>query len=263
MSQAANIATRFDRISQVYDETREPLKEAAVDKIEDILLRDGCSSIIEVGVGTGRVAKPLQERGFEIVGLDISRGMLLKAREKRVLRLILADSDYLPIKEKSFDAAILAHVLQIFENPMDVFGKILGVVKKEVVALVRKHDDTVTSDSSSDGMMSIMRQTFEKVSSEMGYALPSRAGDWRRKESKFLAAVPPTELLTIQDELIDTTIDERLSFFEKRPFGYCLEVPDEVFHKIIQEVRSSLDTKRKIQYRRAEQMAIWRLAEKA
>jgi ubiquinone/menaquinone biosynthesis C-methylase UbiE len=182
--------------------------------------------------------------------------MLLKAKEKGVLRLILADADYLPIKEKSFDAAILAHVLQIFENPAEVFGKIVGVVKKEVVALVRKRDDTSTNDSNSN---SVMRQIFEQVSAEMGYAFPTRAGEWRRKESEFLAAVPPTELITIQDELIETTIDERLAFFEKRPFGYCLEVPDEVFHKIVQEVRSSLDPKGKIQYRRVEQMVVWRL----
>jgi ubiquinone/menaquinone biosynthesis C-methylase UbiE len=260
MSEAANIATQFDRISQIYDETREPLKEAAVDKIKNILLRDNCSSIIEVGVGTGRVAKPLQERGFEIVGLDISKGMLLKAREKGVLRLILADVDFLPLREKSFDAAILAHVLQIFENPAEVFGKIVGVVKKEVVALVRKRGDAHASDSSDD---SIMRQVFEKVSAQMGYALPRRPGESRRKESEFLAAFPPTELITIQDELIETTADERLSFFEKRPFRFWVEVPDEVFHKVIQEVRSSLDMKMKIQYMRVEQMAIWKLAEQA
>ena len=174
------------------------------------------------------------------------------------MRLILADADYLPLKEKSFDAAILAHVLQIFENPAEVFGKIVGLVKKEVVALVRKRDDTLANDSSGNSMM---RQIFEQVSAEMEYALPRGAGDWRRKKTEFLATFPPTELITIQDELIETTIDERLSFFEKRPFRYCLEVPDEVFHKIIQEVRSSLDTKRKIQYRRVEQMAIWKLTE--
>jgi ubiquinone/menaquinone biosynthesis C-methylase UbiE len=263
MSQVANIATQFDRISQIYDETREPLKEAAVNKIKNILLRDNCSSIIEVGVGTGRVAKPLQERGFEIVGLDISRGMLLKAREKGILTVILADADFLPLKEKSFDAAILAHVLQIFDSPADVFAKIADVAKKEVIALVRKRDDALASDSGDDRMISMMRQVFEKVSAQMGYALPRRAGEWRRKESEFLAAFPPTELITIQDELIETTVDERLSFFEKRPFRHCIEVPDEVFHKVIQEMRSSLDTKMKIQYRRVEQMAIWKSTQQA
>jgi ubiquinone/menaquinone biosynthesis C-methylase UbiE len=261
MRQASSIATRYDIISQIYDETREPLKEAAVDKIKNALLRDNCSSIIEVGVGTGRVAKPLQERGFEIVGVDVSKGMLLKAKEKGVLRLILADAELLPLKEKSFDAAVLAHVLQIFENPADIFGKITHVVKKEVVALVRKRDDALASDSCEYGLMNMMRQAFEKVSAQTGYEFPRRAGEWRRKESEFLAAFPPTELITIQDELIETTVGERLSFFEKRPFGYCVEVPNEVFRKVVQEVRSSVDTKMKIQYRRVEQMAIWKLTE--
>jgi hypothetical protein len=184
--------------------------------------------------------------------------MLLKAREKGVLRLILADADYLPLKKKSFDAAILAHVLQIFENPAEVFGKIVDVVKNEIIALVRKRDDTLAGDGSDE---SVMRQVFERVSAQMGYALPRRTGEWRRKESEFLAGFPPTELITIQDELIETTVGERLSFFEKRPFRHCVEVPDELFHKVIQEVRSSLDTSMKIQYRRVEQMAIWNLTE--
>jgi ubiquinone/menaquinone biosynthesis C-methylase UbiE len=260
MSQVANIAAQFDRISQIYDETREPLKEAAIDKIRNILMRDNCGSIVEVGVGTGRIAKPLQERGFNIVGLDVSRGMLLKAREKRVLRLILADADFLPLREKSFDAAILAHVIQTFENPAEVFRKIVGVVEKEMVALVRKRDDALASES---GDYSMMRQVFEKVSAKMGYALPSRGGEWRRKESEFLAAFPPSELITIQDELIETTVEERLAFFEKRPFRFCAEVPDEVFHRVIQELRSLLDTKMKVQYRRVEQMAIWKLTQQA
>jgi ubiquinone/menaquinone biosynthesis C-methylase UbiE len=260
MNQAVNVAAQFDRISRIYDETREPLKEAAVNKIKKILLRDACRSIVEVGVGTGRVAKPLQERGFEIVGLDISKGMLLKAREKGIFKLVMADADSLPLRQKSFDAAILAHVLQIFENPSEVFDKIVGVVKKEMIALVRKRNDAVSS--SDDSMISAMRQVFEKVSTQMGYAFPRRAGEWRRRETEFLAAFPPTELITIQDDVIETTVDERLSFFEKRPFRYCAEVPDEVFLKVIQEVRSSLDTKRKIQYRRVEQMAIWKLTER-
>lgn len=257
MSQTANIATQFDRISHIYDETREPLKKSAVDKIKNVFLRDGCSSIIEVGVGTGRVAKPLQEMGFEIVGLDISKGMLLKAREKGVLRLVLADAGYLPMEEKSFDAAILAHVLQIFENPGEVFGKIFGVVKKDVVALIRKRDDTLADDSSGN---SVMKQFFAQVSAKMGYTLPVH--DWRRKETEFLAAVPPHELVTVQDEVIETTVGERLSLFEKRAFRYSLDIPDEVLHKIVKEARSSLATGKKIQYRRLEQMAIWRLAEK-
>lgn len=86
MSQVINAATQFDRISRVYDETRDSLKKTTIDKIASVLLKDGCSSILEIGIGTGRVAKPLQDRDFRIVRLDISMGMLLKAKEKKIDR---------------------------------------------------------------------------------------------------------------------------------------------------------------------------------
>ena len=66
-----------------------------------IFPRDGCSTILEIGVGTGRVAKPLQDRNPKIVGVDISRGMIQRAREKRIERLILADASHLPIRARS------------------------------------------------------------------------------------------------------------------------------------------------------------------
>ncbi len=40
-------------------------------------------SILELGAGTGRVAIPLAERGFEVTGLDIAQGMLVRAEAKR------------------------------------------------------------------------------------------------------------------------------------------------------------------------------------
>jgi hypothetical protein len=49
VSQTARIVSQFNKISQAYDETREPLKEAAVAKIGNIFLRDNCSSILDSG----------------------------------------------------------------------------------------------------------------------------------------------------------------------------------------------------------------------
>lgn len=41
----------------------------------------GCH-VLELGVGTGRIAWPLANFGFEVTGIDISEGMLALAREK-------------------------------------------------------------------------------------------------------------------------------------------------------------------------------------
>lgn len=258
MRQVGNTANQFDEISPVYDETREPLKGTTVNKIESILLRDSCKSIIEVGVGTGRVAKPLQDRGFEIVGLDISKGMIHKAREKNVHGLILAEANHLPIKNKSFDAALFAHVLHIFEDPTQVLREVSNLVRKDVIALVRKRDGGSRESANGNKML---WQMLQEASARVGYALPIRAGGRRRKESDLLTVFPPDELIEIQDELIETSIDERLSYFEKRAFRPILGIPNDTLQKIIGEVRSSLPAEalaKKIHYRRIDQMAIWK-----
>ena len=94
MSQALGVAGRFDRIAGVYDETREPLGEDALDKAALILAEDGCRRILEVGIGTGRIARPLMQRGFEIVGVDLSRGMMAKARQKGIESLVMGDANH-------------------------------------------------------------------------------------------------------------------------------------------------------------------------
>jgi len=259
MNRALDTAQRFDRISEVYDETREPLTEEAFDKAASILTKDGCKRILEVGIGTGRIAKPLQDREFEIVGVDLSRGMLVIARRKGIVNIVIGDANQMPFEDKIFDAAVLAHVIHLLENPAETFERVAQVARMEVIAFVRKRDGTSYPIGDE---RSVLRQTFRKVAEEMGITIPSGPGDWRqrfRNETEFLSSYPPSELVTIQDVPVVTTLGERLSFFEKRAYGYPSDIPDDVFRKLIEGVRSSIDTGKEIRYRRVEQMAIWRL----
>jgi len=260
MSQAADTAGRFDRTADIYDETREPLTEEAVDKAALILSRDGCRRILEVGVGTGRIAKPLMGRSFELVGVDFSRGMLAKAQRKGVEDLVMGEANHLPFDDKTFDAAVLAHVLHLLESPAETFGKLTRVARNEIIAFVRKRDDSSPAFGAEEILG--LRDTFREVAEEMGYALPPRAGDWRerfRNETGFLSTFPPDELVTIQDVEVVTTVGKRLAFFEKRAYGYLADIPDDVFNGVIERAKSSMDANKEIRYRRVEQMAVWRL----
>jgi SAM-dependent methyltransferase len=53
--------------------------------------------VLELGVGTGRVAVPLTERGLEVVGLDPSQRMLARLREKsdrvEIVEGVMSDFD--------------------------------------------------------------------------------------------------------------------------------------------------------------------------
>jgi len=46
MSEAVDAAGRFDRTAEVYDDTRQPLTEEALDKAALLLSRDGCRQIL-------------------------------------------------------------------------------------------------------------------------------------------------------------------------------------------------------------------------
>ena len=66
--------------------------------------------VLDVGVGTGRLARPLAERGVWVCGVDIAPRMLAKLMEQLdhrhvALDPVLADITQLPIAAGSFSAS--------------------------------------------------------------------------------------------------------------------------------------------------------------
>lgn len=111
----------FDRAADVYDETR-ALPDDIARKLTDALARElaaaGADRVLEVGVGTGRIARPLAERGMRVCGVDIAPRMLAKLREQLTPRhappdLLLGDATALPFASGSFRAALVVHVLHL------------------------------------------------------------------------------------------------------------------------------------------------------
>src|SRR5208283_124082 len=97
----------------------------------------------------------------------------------------------------------------------------------------------------------------------LDYQMPEQPGGWWdgfRREKEFLASHPPTELVTVEDRQVVTTIRERLSFFENRSFGYQTEIPEETLRRIRDRVLQTVDVDKEVRLQRVEKMAIWRLA---
>ena len=73
--------TYGDRIAEIYD----ALYEGRLDTDSAVELLAGLAEagpVLELGIGTGRLAVPLAERGIEVHGIDASAGMVAKLREK-------------------------------------------------------------------------------------------------------------------------------------------------------------------------------------
>ena len=79
-----NAAAYGDRFAEIYDEVHAPLSTSeVVDPMVDVLAElAGKGPALELGIGTGRIALPLAQRGVEVHGLDASEAMVAKMRDK-------------------------------------------------------------------------------------------------------------------------------------------------------------------------------------
>jgi SAM-dependent methyltransferase len=74
-------ATYGDKVAGVYDEWFALRRDTqhAVDFLAEMA---GPGPVLELGIGTGRIALPLAERGIEVHGIDSSEAMVGRLREK-------------------------------------------------------------------------------------------------------------------------------------------------------------------------------------
>jgi ubiquinone/menaquinone biosynthesis C-methylase UbiE len=74
----------------------------------------GAARLLEVGIGTGRMAVPLAARGARVTGIDISPAMLNVLRGKRRdIDAVLAEAARPPFRERAFDATLFVHILHL------------------------------------------------------------------------------------------------------------------------------------------------------
>ncbi|MCA9522986.1 MAG: methyltransferase domain-containing protein [Myxococcales bacterium] len=108
----------YDEFSGWYERARSVGYHAFLDQAETSVLRpyaDG-RDLLEVGCGTGLILERLAPRARRAVGMDLSEGMLEKARSKG-LDVVQGSATALPFEDQSFDLSysvkVLAHVPDI------------------------------------------------------------------------------------------------------------------------------------------------------
>jgi SAM-dependent methyltransferase len=111
----------FDRVAEIYDATR-GLPPAAADQIADAIAGAvravaAAPRLVEIGIGTGRMAVPLAERGVRVAGTDIAPKMVALLREKRRdIDVVFAEAERPPFREGVFDAALFVHILHLVRD---------------------------------------------------------------------------------------------------------------------------------------------------
>ncbi len=113
----------YDRLARVYDLWAAATESAARKRALSLAhVADG-EAVLELAVGTGQVcaAVAAADPNGVVYGVDISRGMLGKARERvsnhRQVLLALTDIRELPFADKSFDLMLASYVFDLLPEP--------------------------------------------------------------------------------------------------------------------------------------------------
>jgi len=128
----------FDRVATIYDETRS-LAPRAMARVLAVLVDElHRKRVLEIGVGTGRYAVPLQKSGIRVVGVDISRLMVEFGLSKGLRDVVFAEGAHLPFAPHSFDVTTTNHVLHLIANWRAVLAEIARVTRETYFTVIER-----------------------------------------------------------------------------------------------------------------------------
>lgn len=105
------------------------------EKIIDIV-KD--KNVLELGTGTGLLAKNIANSTKSMIATDFSYGMINQAKKERYpdnLSFEVADAKNLPYDENEFDIVIIANALHIIPEPEKVLLEIDRVLNKDGILI--------------------------------------------------------------------------------------------------------------------------------
>jgi len=226
----------FDRAAEFYDRTR-ALKPEVAEALTGALLTElrkaGADRLLEVGVGTGRISRPLMRAGIHVVGMDISTGMMgqllrqLTAEHTRP-DLLLGDATRMPFRDGAFKAALAVHVLHLVASMDDALAEIRRILAPGGVLLHQ------TQTEAPPEAMRAHSAWWDEQLKRHG-AAPIRRWWFADIGEKITASGANVERVRVCNDVSRTTARDVVETTRKRINSWSWQVPDELFPKLIDE----------------------------
>ena len=134
MNNISKLIDEFDTFSTSYDEVvTEHLGYCSHMIIPDMMQKHFTTEtpeILDLGCGTGISSTLFLQKNYNITGIDISPGMIEKAKLKQFKNLFCQSlEDPLPLNKDSFDAVLILGVLEFINDTKQLFTRINTVLK--------------------------------------------------------------------------------------------------------------------------------------
>ncbi|OYT32222.1 MAG: hypothetical protein B6U94_00055 [Thermofilum sp. ex4484_79] len=142
-----------------------------------------CDKVLEVGCGPGRFLIKLAETGLfhVIVGIDISRAMILISRKNAVkhgvyplLNIVVADTHRMPFREKFFDLVVSTGTLHHIKDPETFFRECTRVLGIGGEAWIYDFSYDISADELEESVHFLRRPKILLKLSALLHGLPRR-----------------------------------------------------------------------------------------
>jgi len=131
-------------------------ERAMLDQIAQLAQISPTDRVLDVACGTGVVSFVLAPQAREVVGIDISPGMLAKARAIRHRRgirnvhFVLGEARHLPFRDEQFDAVICRLAIHHFPQPELEIREMARVLKAGGRLVI---SDTISSEDEREAQL--------------------------------------------------------------------------------------------------------------
>ncbi len=236
----------FDRVADRYDATR-GYSPAVASRIAAGLIDAGRltrgSSLLEIGIGTGRIALPLLAGGVNVTGVDIAPRMVerlqVKYAEQRerhpelqwgALNVQIADMTALPFADATFDAVLGVHVLHLVPGWRAALDEALRVLRPGG-AFVLGQDTTEGAERH------LLSDRWEAIVRELGGTSgPVGAAGYRAAVGELRARGLSVEERSVARWEERVTPREGLASITERLWSRTWQVPDDLFAESVRQL---------------------------
>ena len=247
----------FDRVADRYDATRVHPPEASAEIASGLMRVGGLQSgaeVLEIGIGTGRIALPLLALGVNVTGIDIAPRMLEQLEAKYAARqaesgeratgrltIQIADMTALPFADASFDASfdavIAVHVLHLVPEWRKALDEAVRILRPGAALLLGQ------DIAAPDAMNHDIQDRWAQIVRELG-ADPQRVG--ARTFAEILRELRARGLTVTESILASwdhvTIPREVLDYVESRTWSQTWNIPDDIFAESMRRLRAWAET---------------------
>jgi SAM-dependent methyltransferase len=228
----------FDRAAADYDTARAfPQGIAELVAGAALALVPNASTLVEVGVGTGRITRPLLALGANVIGFDLSGGMLAQLCEAlppgtRPPPLVRADLIALPLPAAACDAVIAVHVFQLIANWQDALAEVRRVLRVGGALLFGYEWRPPDSPGAR------LREQWNEVLRARGGEQPPKQHDFADITAALLAQGATLEERAVGAWTHTRSLARQIETIEHRTWSPTWNAPPDLFPRCLAELRA-------------------------